>query len=204
MDNFDCCSHFVECSDKGSCLFANDDSYAGCSYNKNLIKRIIFYGSRKGQSIATDTDKVKPIENIGLCDKTQKSIGVHDKIYLDCYNRNFKINRLGGNGFSYPLTQEELKLIVTAFDNKVPYCHETGESKCIREGNNLEPANSRVIFTFEEYNQEFVIANYDACFILKRFADGIRRALVAKGISARVELIGTYAKVTEYPKQRFA
>ena len=204
MENFDCCSHYVECSDKGICLFSGDEDYAGCSYNKNLRKGIIFYGTRKGQYIPQCNENVDSIiiEPAKLSETTQKFARQAEKIFIDCYNKNFKVNRLGGNGFSYPLTDDELTLIVTAFENKVPFCHETTEDKCIMEGNNQEPANSRVIFSIEGYKQEFVISNYNACLILKRYSDGIARALITKGIKANVEMVGTYAKIMDYPREK--
>ena len=63
------------------------------------------------------------------------------------------------------------------------------------EGEEQEPANSRVVFKVPGNEQEFVIANYNACYILKRYAMGIVKAMVAKGIEAKINLVGPYANV---------
>lgn len=43
METFDCCSHYKECSDKGSCIFPNNLDYEGCYYSRNLQKGKNFY-----------------------------------------------------------------------------------------------------------------------------------------------------------------
>jgi hypothetical protein len=48
LEEFGCCSHYVECSDKGNCLFTENEDYKGCYYRKNLEKGRIFYGVRVG------------------------------------------------------------------------------------------------------------------------------------------------------------
>lgn len=43
-NSFGCCSRFVECSNKGSCVHPNLLYSKGCSYRKNLESGDVFYG----------------------------------------------------------------------------------------------------------------------------------------------------------------
>jgi hypothetical protein len=205
VDNFGCCSHYKECSNIGSCLFLNDEDYSGCIYSKNLSKGLNFYSANKNlaserivQKCAQVVEKCEQIvENL---DKRIEKINAH--IYIDCLERNFKIGRLGKTGFSYPLEQTEIGMIIDCFNiNKIPYATETDSKKCVMEGTVEEPANSRVVFKLPEIEQEFVISNFNAAYIKKRYADGIAKALKNKGLTASVSLVGAYARVTTYPKQ---
>jgi hypothetical protein len=143
-------------------------------YNKNLLSGKNFYSKKIIPAIAPK----------------------RDKIFIDCYERNFKVGRLGKNGFTYPLDNSEIELIAETFEkNKVPYSFVNEDSKCIMEGEAQEPANSRVVFKVPGNEQEFVIANYNACYILKRYAAGVVKAMLAKGIEAKLNLVGQYANV---------
>ena len=174
LESFGCCSFYMKCSDNGRCLFPDDETYEGCMYNKNLLAGKNFY-SKKIISAA---------------------VKKHDKIFIDCYERNFKVGRLGKTGFTYPLDNSEIELIAETFEkHKIPYSHVSEDSKCVMEGEEQEPANSRVVFKVPGNEQEFVIANYNACLILKKYATGVIKAMLAKGIDAKLNLVGQYANV---------
>lgn len=171
----------MECSDNMGCIVPNDKDYSGCGYRKNLEDGRIFYGKNKG---------------IHIVKKPEVKL---DKLYLDCNDRNFKIGRLSKNGFTSPLTVEEVEFLTQKLTElSIPHIFYLDEQKCIMEGDAHEPANSRVNFTVPECEAEFVIANYNSCFMLKRYADGIAKALNLKGFTASVEVKGSYAGVVTY------
>jgi hypothetical protein len=179
METFGCCSHFKECSQEEVCMYPFDLDYEGCIYAKNLAIGKNFYANKN----------------------KKKEFPREKRIFLDCFDRNFKIGRRGSNGFSYPLTDEEYYIVNTAFkDNEIPHKEEMDICKCVMEGDEMEPANSKVVFTLLGCDKEFVIGNFNQCLILKRYSDGIERALISKGISARVEMIGSYAYKNSYDK----
>lgn len=172
---FGCCAYYKECSDKGTCLFPNDEIHSGCYYAKNLAAGKNFY-----------SDKVK---------KQKKDF----EIFLDCYDRNFKISRRSRNGCSYSLSEEEynaLRKVLT--DESIPFVDATDKAKCIMEGNSEEPANSRVEFSVPGIDKIFVIGNFNQCLVLKRYSDGIEKSLKLKGIEAKTELTGSYSHRKEY------
>jgi hypothetical protein len=133
---------------------------------------------------------------------TKKEFPKEKWIFLDCFERNFKVGRMGKTGLSYPLTDEEYQIVRTLFDDSaVPFVDmDPKQSKCIREGDEQEPANTKVTFKVPGNEQEFIIGNYDQCLILKRYSDGIAKALIAKGIDAKVEMRGSYSAITTYQK----
>ena len=185
MDTFGCCSHYVQCSEKGNCLFMGNEDYQGCYYRKNLDSGKIFYGSRKGI--------------IKIVPKNQ----LPEHIYISCYDRYFKIAHLSRNGWSYPLKDAEKEELLEKLKVlEIPFEIQDDESKCIIEGDEVEPANSKVCFSFSEDGQKFSIANYNFFLIRKRYSDGIAKALQNKGINAKVELTGSYSRVTDYPQKR--
>lgn len=197
METFGCCSHFIQCSDCGNCLFIGNEEYEGCQYRKNLDAGRIFYGTRAGEIVLENTEIV--LVNTEIVQKKQ----LPEHIYISCYERYFRIGHLGRNGFSYPLKDEEKELLIEklkALD--IPYAMDDDETKCIVDGDADEPANSKVYFSFEEKGQRFSIANYNAYLIRKRYADGIAKSLSKKGIKAETQLIGAYSGKTDYVRNK--
>ena len=47
VDNYGCCSRFIECSDELKCINPNKKLAKGCQYRKNLESSRIFYGKNK-------------------------------------------------------------------------------------------------------------------------------------------------------------
>ena len=45
--DMDCCSHYIECSDKKQCIHKGDPLFMGCRYKKNLLSGKVFYGINK-------------------------------------------------------------------------------------------------------------------------------------------------------------
>lgn len=124
-------------------------------------------------------------------------------IFLNCYNRNFKISKRGSTGLAYPLTKDEYTVLENKLQNlNIPYVFETEDGKCILEGDEQEPANSKVSFKISEFDTEFIIGNYNQAFILVRYADGIMKSLKRKGINARIEYFGPYSHIRTYQKQK--
>jgi len=46
-DSFGCCSRYLECSDKKSCIHPDRERARGCMYKTNLDKGLIFYGENR-------------------------------------------------------------------------------------------------------------------------------------------------------------
>lgn len=180
LETFGCCSHYQKCSDSGECIFSGNVDYLGCYYSKNLKAGRNFYSTKPVVSRWTE-----------------------QKLFLDCYDRNFKIGHRGSNGLSYPLKEDEYNLLLEKLPAlEVPVLTESENNKCIMEGTEQEPANSKVVFSVPEIEQEFVIGNYNQCYILPRYSEGIVKALQKKGIIARVEHIGSYAYRKSYVVER--
>ncbi len=45
--DLDCCSHYVECSDRMQCVHKGEPLFMGCRYKKNLLSGKVFYGVNK-------------------------------------------------------------------------------------------------------------------------------------------------------------
>lgn len=230
METFGCCSHFEKCSENGSCIFRGDINYEGCIYSKNLLGGKNFYSSKEEEKpLKVEADTIKVIEDTIKVDEDTTKIDedttevierpvaefsvpatgkmefpAEKRVFLDCFERNFKIGRRGSTGLSYPLNDEEYQLVSQNLDDSdIPTVSFTQEDKCIMEGDSEEPANSKVVFTLPGSDKEFIIGNFNQCLILKRYSDGIEKALIAKGITARVELMGSYAHKAGYQKNDF-
>lgn len=170
MDVFGCCSHYQKCSDVGKCLFLDNDDYAGCQYGKNLLAGRNFY------------NQVIPVST-----KSGKDRYTNYRLYLECYDRQFNVGRMGGNGWTYPLEQEHHARLQAYFKNSnIPYCTEKNAEKCIMIGTEEEPAKSKVEFQIEDCEEKFVIANYNACLIQLKHATGILNSLIKRGIKANI------------------
>lgn len=202
----------MACSEQESCLFPDDEFYKACMYRKNLEAGRIFYGSkaREKNKIPVPENKVilnlqnperndqVPEETVKIPERFRKN---QERIYLDCYQRHFNVGHLSGKDLTYPLTEQEAKLLQETFrELEIPYVCQADENKCILEGTKEEPANARVSFCIQGSEQKFVIANFNSCLILKRYADGIAKALKAKGIEANVHLMGAYDRVVDYKR----
>jgi hypothetical protein len=173
MGEFGCCSHYVECSDVGKCIFTSDPDYDGCQYSKNLDAGRNFY------STVVIKQNVQPVKK-------------PERIYLDCYNRCFNVGKLSKE-MTYRLSDIEINAIIDNFKKlEIPHVIDTVPEKCIMDGDAEEPANNRVTFKVPENEQTFVIANYNSCYIKKKYAEGIAKALKMKGIAAETQLVGQY------------
>jgi hypothetical protein len=181
---FGCCSRYLKCSDAGKCIEPDGIETAACQYNKNLQAGRIFYGPRATRNQIPRIAE-KPIE-IKL-----------EKIYIDCYERNFNVGRLTKQGFTTTLADDIQTILVTFESLQVPFVRQAEENKCIMEGNPQEPANCRVNFKLSNNEQIYVIANFNSCYIKKRYADGICKALLKKGIDAKVDYVGSYYHKTD-------
>lgn len=180
MEAFACCSHYIECSNKLKCLFEDDD-HEGCAYKKNLENGKNYYRT------IIDFPKIKP------------AVLQMDKIFIDCYERNFKIGRIDKRGLTFSLESDEIEIIHKVFTSlNIPIVQEANDEKCILEGDEIEPANSRLLFKIEGGNQIFSIGNYNGMSMLKRYADGIYKAMLKKGIKCEFEMSGLYAKIIKY------
>lgn len=201
-EKFGCCSKYTECSDNAACLFLADEEYSGCQYRKNLESGRIFYGKNAGKVIAISNFVAKDeqvVADAPARSEKNNSKWVERRVYIDCYNRLFNVGHLSRNGFTYQLNAEELELVRHAFENaKVPFLTELVEDKCVMEGDEVEPANARILFKVNGSEQEFVVGNYNSCPIRKRIADKICQALKAKGFVAKVEMFGSYSAKMDY------
>lgn len=213
IEAFGCCSHYMMCSEKESCLFPEDEFYTACMYRKNLEAGRIFYGSKKNKKTEIPLPDNKVIINLQNPERTGKiseQTGKvperfrknQERIYLDCYDRNFNVGHISGKDLTYQLTEQELEFLKETFTNiGIPFTCKCDENKCVLEGTKEEPANARVTFNIQDNEQKFVIANFNGgCLILKRYADGIAKALKAKGIDAKVNLSGAYDRIVDYKK----
>jgi hypothetical protein len=163
MELFGCCSHYQECSNQGRCLFLDDDVYAGCYYNKNLIAGKNFYS--KKQEI--------------------------NELFIFCYDRLFRISLVGKNGYSYQLSKDEIGILLESLEKmNIPVETVLDKNKCIIEGRFDEPANSRVIFRIADNDQQYFISNFNGWYILNRHAAGIVKSFTSRGIDAQVKLCG--------------
>lgn len=191
MESFDCCSHYVGCSEKGSCLFIGDDDYKGCYYAKHLRNGRNFYSTHKAEN-ANTVELQKIVEEKKL-DMNEKKIISRDRykdyrIYLECYDRQFNVGRLGGNGWTYPLEADEFEIIHNLFKElQIPFSTEKVDSKCIMIGTLEEPAISRVLFEIDGNESKFSIANYNASFIQQKHANGIKNSLEKRGLKGKIE-----------------
>jgi hypothetical protein len=170
LDVFGCCSHYQECSDVGKCLFPNNDDYAGCQYGKNLMAGRNFYK-----------------QVISVTTKSGKDRYTNYRLYLECYERQFNVGRMGGNGWTYPLEKEQHEILQVCFENSnIPYSENKKDEKCLMVGTEEEPAKSKVTFQVEGCEEKFVIANYNACLIQLKHATGILNSLAKRGIKANI------------------
>lgn len=116
-------------------------------------------------------------------------------IYLACYKQLFAV-RIRTNQYSYRLDPGTAEFLAGYFTEKdIPY--RTGrdlfEDLPGDEVDVSGPCNSRVVFEIEE--KAFHILSFECYLIKNYFAEKISRSFLAKGISSRVELIGSYSNV---------
>lgn len=202
---FGCCSSFEICSDNLGCLHSDDNEYIGCQYRKNLEAGKVFYGKNAGKVIAFPAKPVV-IEPTVKIEETiepivEPTIAQPIEVYISCYNRLFAVYSQNKNGNSYalkPFEKEALELEFARLD--IPYKVEATEPEIVTEGSVEDPANSRVVFSLGE--QKFRVLNANSYLIKRCYADGIVKAFKAKGLDARIELIGSYARTVPVPAQK--
>lgn len=222
LESFGCCSRYQECSDNGACLYPTIEDYKGCLYNKNLVKGIVFYGKNaNNKKISNNNEDCNDngLKHVGevLKDVVKDVVGAgeivdiktpvsENKIYLDCFDRNFNVGRYDvKRGYTYGLTSEEFELISNVFlENNIPFVTTTDSNKCLMEGNANEPAIAKVFINIPGCDTTFRIGNYNSCYILRRYAEGIKRAFERKGIPTKLEVKEyrrTYVSSEQTPKQ---
>jgi hypothetical protein len=116
------------------------------------------------------------------------------RVYIDCYDRYFHVGHISKNGFTYSLDQEELYTIMGHFEkHNIPHiisaASKIDQAKCVMEACPDEPSKSyKVVFTVPDSEQIYAVANYNSCNIIHKYATGILRAFLAKGIKAALDI----------------
>lgn len=116
-------------------------------------------------------------------------------IYLACYKQLFAV-RIRTNQYSYRLDPGTSEFLAGYFSEKgIPYRNgrDLFEDLPGDEVDVSGPCNSRVVFEIE--GKAFHILSFECYLIKNYFAEKINRSFLAKGISSRVELIGSYGNV---------
>jgi hypothetical protein len=181
------------------------EDYNGCLYRKNLDKGIVFYGKNANNMRLKHVgdvlkDVVEELETVeSKVDRepkeTKENISARtslsdNKINLDCFGRNFNVGRYSKSGYTYGLTNEEFEFITNVFlDKEIPFVTMIDINKCVLEGDAYEPANARIIININDCETSFIVGNYNSMYILKRYAEGIKKAFERKGITAKLEVV---------------
>jgi hypothetical protein len=116
-------------------------------------------------------------------------------IYLACYRQLFAV-RIRTKQYSYRLDPETAEFLAGYFTEKgIPYRTEMDlfEDLPGDEIDILGPCNSRVVFEID--GKEFHILSFECYLIKNYFAEKISKSFLAKGISSRVELVGSHSNV---------
>lgn len=116
-------------------------------------------------------------------------------IYLACYKQLFAV-RIRMNQYSYRLDPVTAAFLSEYFTEKgIPYRADRDLFEDL-PGDEVDvsgPCNSRVVFEIEE--KAFHILNFECYLIKNYFAEKISKSFLAKGISSRVELVGSYSNI---------
>ena len=204
---FGCCSDYIKCSDNMECTRIGNSEYKGCSYKFNLEKGRIFYGKNAGKVINIVRDEIAPKEleivanqqNNVIKDELYERFAEKDRLYLECYDRYFHVGHLGGNGFTYSLEKDEMETLIKLFtDNQIPHKNlkktQLEENMCIMESDPESTNTYRVVISIPEFEQKFSIANFNSCGLIKKYVQGICKALTNKGINAEVKVFSNCSK----------
>lgn len=207
LASFGCCSEYIKCSDEMKCTRIGNPEYIGCAYKVNLENGRIFYGKNAGKVINIVRDEIAPKE-IETVTNQQKNIieneiyerfAEKDRLYIECYDRYFHVGHIGGNGFTYSLENDEMETLIKLFiDNQIPHKKlkktQLEEDMCIMESDPESTNTYRVVISIPGFEQKFSIANFNSCGLIKKYVQGICKALTNKGIKAEIKVFSNCSK----------
>jgi hypothetical protein len=207
LGSFGCCGDYIKCSDEMKCTRIGNPEYVGCLYKVNLENGRIFYGKNAGKIINIVHDEISPQkveivinqQNTIIKNETYERFAEKDRLFLECYDRYFHVGHLGGNGFTYSLEKVEMETLIKLFtDNQIPHKKlkktQLEESKCIMESDPESTNTYRVVISIPEFEQKFSIANFNSCGLIKKYVQGICKALTNKGIKSEIKVFSNCLK----------